>query len=190
MEVRPTPLAGCLELRPRVFGDERGRFVKTFHAGQFRDLGLETGFREQYYSVSGRGVLRGMHFQTPPDDHAKLVTCLDGEVMDAVVDLRRGSPTYGQAYALTLSGAEATLLYVPAGLAHGFFTLSDSATLLYNVTSVHSPAHDAGVRWDSVGVAWPGAQPILSARDAAFPRLEEFDSPFEYRPYVEGAPHG
>ena len=180
MKVEPTSIPGCFIVEPPVFEDLRGRFVKVFHAPAFAGLGLVSSFAEDYYSVSHRGVLRGMHFQKPPSDHAKLVYCVDGEVLDAVVDLRRGSPTYGQHVTVELSATKANMIYVPRGLAHGFYTLSRQATMIYKVETVHAPADDAGVAWNGCGVAWPSPSPILSARDEGFPALADFNSPFLY----------
>lgn len=174
----PTRLAGVLAVRPTCREDPRGRFVKTLHAEAFTAAGLRADFRESYFSTSTRHVLRGLHFQTPPADHDKLVYCASGRVFDVVVDLRRSSPTYGACETFVLDGREAAGLYVPTGCAHGFLTLSAEAMLLYFVTSVHAPAHDAGIRWDSVDVAWPARDPILSDRDRAFPALAAFDTPF------------
>lgn len=179
VEMTETGLPGCLVLQPRVLEDARGRFVKTFHDGAFRALGLEANFVEQYYSHSHRGVVRGMHFQRPPAQHAKLVYCVQGEVFDVVLDLRRGSPTYGQARSVTLSARQGNAIYIPAGFAHGFCATSD-ATLVYNVTSGYAPEHDSGVRWDSIGIDWPAGTPLVSPRDAVFAALADFDSPFTY----------
>lgn len=173
-------IPGCFEIQPKVIGDHRGHFVKTFHAPSFLDLGLETHFVEEFYSVSKRGVLRGMHFQIPPEDHVKLVYCAGGSVLDVVVDLRRGSPTFGRHTGVTLSAEKGNMLYIPKGLAHGFVCLTESALMMYKVSSVHSPAHDAGIRFDSAGIQWPGADWILSARDQGLPALDEFESPFSY----------
>lgn len=180
MEVVPSPIPGCFELFPKVFSDARGTFVKTFHDGQFKAQGLEAGFLEEYYSVSHRGVLRGLHFQLPPMDHIKMVYCVEGEVMDVVLDLRKGSPAYGKHAVFNLSGDAANMLYIPAGLAHGFYVKSDRAIMLYKTSTVHSPSHDAGIRWDSAGIPWPSDEPVISSRDASFPSLAEFESPFSY----------
>lgn len=180
MEKRETAIPGCFELRPQTTKDARGRFVKTFHSEWFAHNGMRTDWREQYYSVSRRGVLRGLHFQAPPHEHAKLVFCTSGEVMDAAVDLRIGSRTYGQHVCIVLSEAQGNAVYLDAGLAHGFYTLTESATMVYNVTSVYSPDHDAGIRWNSAGIAWPSDEPIVSDRDRGFPALHEFASPFHH----------
>jgi len=180
MQATPTALPGCLLLQPRVLQDDRGSFVKPFTAQDFGALGLATQFAEQYYSHSRRGVVRGMHFQRPPAQHAKLVYCVHGAVFDVVLDLRAGSPAYGQAASFTLSAEEGNALYIPAGMAHGFCATSELATLVYNVTSAYAPEHDSGVRWDSIGVDWPVQAPLLSPRDLTFAALADFDSPFAY----------
>lgn len=180
MERIATNLEGCWEIRPRLIADDRGTFVKTFHRATFEQWGLPTDFPEAFYSVSRRGVLRGLHFQLPPAAHAKLVTCVSGKILDAAVDLRQGSPTYGRHALLELSAEQANMLYVPVGLAHGFYALTDRATVLYNVTTMHAPALDTGIRWDSAGIPWPEPRPVVSARDAAFPSLSDFQSPFTW----------
>ena len=177
----PTAIPGCIELQPAVLADGRGAFVKTFRQDWFAEAGMRTDWVEQYYSVSEKGVLRGLHFQLPPHDHAKLVYCTAGEVMDVAVDLRVDSPTFGRHVCVTLSAGKGNMLYLESGLAHGFYTLSDSATMLYSVTSVHAPGHDAGIRWDSAGIPWPDGNPRLSERDQALPPLREFASPFRFR---------
>lgn len=179
-EIKPSKLAGCYELQPKVFEDERGRFVKIFHEQVFAEKGLETGFAEEYYSVSCKNVIRGMHFQLPPMDHVKLVYCVQGEVMDVVVDLRVGSPTYGQYAVFELSAIKANSIYIPKGMAHGFCAQSDQAIMVYKVSTIYSPAHDAGVLWNSVGIPWPTAKAILSGRDQSFPPIDKFVSPFRY----------
>jgi dTDP-4-dehydrorhamnose 3,5-epimerase len=179
-EIRETRIAGCVELRSTIHQDERGRFVKTVHADWFARHGLSADFREQYYSESRRDVVRGLHFQAPPHHHAKLVYCAHGAILDAVVDLRVGSPTFRGHAVVRLDAQTGNMLYVPPGLAHGFLTVSGSALVVYNVTSVHAPAHDLGILWSSAGIAWPVTSPIVSARDAAFPPLAEFASPFTF----------
>lgn len=180
MKIEETGLPGCRHIQPRLLTDLRGRFVKTFHAGLFAEYGLKTGFVETFYSVSRRGVLRGLHFQAPPCQHAKLVYCVYGKVLDAVVDIRRGSPTEGQSYAVELCADRGNMLYMPEGFAHGMLALTDEARVAYQVTSVFSPEYDAGIRWDTAGIAWPERNPILSARDLALPPWDGFHSPFTY----------
>jgi len=180
MLIYKTKLPGCYLLQPVRARDHRGIFVKTVHPGVYGEHGMESGFVEQFYSVSYRGVLRGMHFQVPPFHHAKLVYCLRGRILDAVVDLREGSPTYGRFERFELSGKNGSLLYIPAGMAHGYYVDSPYALVLYNTTRPHSPEHDGGIRWDSAGIPWPSSLPILSERDRAFPSLNDFSSPFRF----------
>lgn len=179
-DLKPSAIDGCFEVQPRVFSDARGRFVKVFHRVAFGDLGLATDFAEEYYSVSQCGVIRGMHFQTPPADHVKLVYCVQGEVFDVVLDLRVGSPTYGKTATFQLSAEQGNYVYIPSGMAHGFCATSETATLVYKVTSVYAPANDTGVRWDSIGVEWPAEAPLVSDRDAGLVSFADFVSPFVY----------
>lgn len=179
--LKESGIPGCFELQPKVFRDERGVFVKTFHEDLFAKIGLQTKWVEEYYSLSRQGVLRGLHFQLPPHEHDKIVYCVAGEVMDVVVDLRNGSPTFGQCAWFTLNSEVANMVYIPRGLAHGFFTLSDTATMMYKVSTVYAPDQDAGILWNSVDVPWPSAHPTLSQRDSEFPPFSSFVSPFLFK---------
>ncbi len=181
MEAKPTKLPGCFELWPQIREDQRGRFVKTFHRDVFDQHGLETHFAEEYYSVSRKSVLRGLHFQVPPMEHVKMVYCVRGVVFDAVVDLRIGSPTYGQHAAFRLSADNGNIIYIPPGLAHGFYVLDDLAVMLYKVSSVHAPDHDTGILWNSLDIPWPDPSPNISERDQQFPSLADFTSPFRFK---------
>ena len=174
----PTKIAGCYEISPQISEDNRGRFVKTFDKQNFISNGLESEFCEDFYTTSKYGVIRGLHFQSPPSDHAKLVYCSDGLIFDVVLDLRVGSKTYGEFEVFELGGIKANALYIPRGLAHGFCVLSDSATVAYKVSSHYSPMYDGGILWDSVGIDWPVKSPIISSRDQTFPALAEYKSPF------------
>ena len=185
LKVVQTPVPGCIELHPHIYGDARGQFLKVFHEPLWKQLGLLTRFDEEFYSHSVQNVIRGFHFQKPPMQHTKVVFCVHGEVLDVVVDLRKGSPAFGTYYATRLSQQAGNILYIPEGLAHGFCVLSKEATLYYKVTTVHSPLHESGILWNSAGVAWPVKNPVLSARDQKFPRLSEFDSPFQMKKYEE-----
>ena len=180
MDLIKTQIDGCYELQPNIFDDARGRFVKIFNETEFGSFELETAFKEQYYSVSKKNVVRGMHFQQSPFDHVKLVCCLQGAVFDSVIDLRVGSPTYGKSETFELTADKANSIYIPKGVAHGFCTLSDEAILIYNVSTVYSAECDAGILWSSGDIAWPVQDPILSARDRNFPSLDRFISPFKY----------
>lgn len=158
--------------------DARGDFRKVFDAAQLERLGLGTPVEEIYLSTSEAGVIRGMHLQLPPHDHVKLVCCLQGRVLDAIVDLRAGSPMYGRFETVELDPRQSQVLHVPSGVAHGFCVLEGPATLLYAVSTRHAPQHDSGIRWDSFGMTWPVADPVVSERDAALPAFVDFRSPF------------
>jgi dTDP-4-dehydrorhamnose 3,5-epimerase len=173
-----TEIEGVMRLHPVIFRDARGEFVKTFHSEQFRELGLDFEPREQFFSTSHRDVIRGMHFQNPPADHSKLIFCLQGTVLDVALDLRKSSRTFGKFVSTELSESNRTCLYIPRGCAHGFISLTEPSLVIYQTSTVHDPKHDAGVRWDSFGLEWPCANPILSDRDRQFPKLSEFPSPF------------
>lgn len=179
--LRPTALPGCVELTLPRSEDTRGSFLKLFHRDAFAAMGLEPGVAEVFCTTSHRHVIRGLHFQVPPHAHAKLVVCLDGEVQDVALDLRSASPCFGEHVSLKLSASEGNALYLPEGLAHGFCTLSDSATLIYLTTTCHAPDSDRGIAWDSAGIDWQCERPILSERDQGHPRLAEFDTPFQGR---------
>ncbi|CAM3563978.1 dTDP-4-dehydrorhamnose 3,5-epimerase family protein [Paracidovorax anthurii] len=187
MRFEESPLPGCYQIQPAVHPDGRGRFVKTFSRAEFLSRGLACDWAESFYSVSRRGVLRGLHFQRPPHHHAKLVHCSHGRLFDAVVDLRRGSPTQGRFATFELDAERGNQIYIPAGFAHGCYALTEGATIVYHVTSAHAPQHDAGIRWDSAGIPWPDGHPLLSERDRGHPPLQDFDSPFAM---VDGLSHG
>lgn len=171
-------LPGCFIVQYPSFQDGRGHFVKTVQRSMFEAQGLEGDFRECFWSTSHKGVLRGMHFQTPPSDHAKLVYCTAGAIYDVALDLRVGSPTYGEHEVYELSGLSSRALYLPRGIAHGFLVREGPAVMVYHVTSEYDPERDAGIRWDSFGAAWPVERPIVSERDRGFVGLDGFISPF------------
>ena len=135
--------------------------------------------KEQYYTISKKGVLRGMHFQTPPREHNKLVYCTSGIILDVVLDLRIGSPSYLKHFSLNLSEEMGNILYLPAGLAHGFYSLTE-ATVSYNVSTVYAAEFDSGILWNSIGMTWPNMFPEISERDSKFSALENFQSPFKF----------
>lgn len=182
MKIQPTTIPGCFEIIPDIFTDERGSFVKTFHRDFFVEQSLEVDWREAYSSTSSKRVLRGLHFQLPPHDHAKLVYCISGEVMDVVLDMRVGSPAYGAHAIFQLNSTTAHMVYIPKGCAHGFYTLSEQATVMYKVSSVYAPNHDAGLLWNSVGIQWPDLEPVMSDRDKRLPAFVDFTTnPFTYK---------
>ncbi|MPN01148.1 dTDP-4-dehydrorhamnose 3,5-epimerase [bioreactor metagenome] len=178
--IKTNKFPGCYELFPNIRIDSRGTFVKTFHQATFDELHLEIDFAEEYFSVSHKGVLRGMHFQTPPYDHTKLVYCVDGEVLDVLVDLRLGSPTYGEFEVFNLNSIACNMLYIPPGLAHGFYVMSNRAIMMYKVTTLYNPEHDCGILWNSIAIPWPSDRPLISERDNNFQAFDEFRSPFQF----------
>ena len=180
----PTDLPGVVLVEADVFGDPRGWFVEVYHQPKFAAAGLKAGFVQDNHSRSVRGTLRGMHLQHP-HGQVKLVRVVQGEVFDAVVDVRRGSPTFGRATWAVLSAENRRQLWVPAGFAHGFCVLSETADFVYKCSDVYSPADERGIRWDdpALDIPWPVQTPIVSARDERLPRLADVDFPL---PSYEG----
>ncbi|GAC1549191.1 MAG: dTDP-4-dehydrorhamnose 3,5-epimerase [Herpetosiphon sp.] len=173
MERILTPLEGVVVLQPVVRPDARGFFLESYNQRTMAGIGIRTEFVQDNHSRSVRGTVRGMHYQVN-GGQVKLVRCLVGELFDVVVDLRRGSPTFGQWYGHILSAENFLQMYVPVGFAHGFCVLSEVADLAYKCSSYYSPADERGLAWDDpqVGIAWPVREPLLSERDQRNPRLE------------------
>lgn len=169
--------SGALLFKLERFEDARGSFVKTFARSVYEAAGLDVDFHEEFYSLSRKNVIRGMHFQRPPHDHVKLVACPAGAVLDVLLDLRQG-PGYGVVESVVLSADAPAVVVIPRGVAHGFKALADNSLMIYKTTTEYAPTHDAGIRWDSFGFDWGGEPPIVSARDAAHPALSDFQSPF------------
>jgi dTDP-4-dehydrorhamnose 3,5-epimerase len=169
-----TKLEGVVLIEPVVHGDERGFMVESFSRDAWAQLGVGVEFVQHNHSRSARGTLRGIHFQTEPGQ-AKLIRCARGEIVDVAVDLRRGSPTYGQWEAHRLDDDKHRQLFVPVGFGHGFAVLSDVADVAYLVSSLYDPATEKGIAWDDpeVGVEWQVADPLLSERDRGAPKLSE-----------------
>lgn len=174
MKIRDMELPGLKVIEPRVFPDERGFFHELFRADRYAQLGLDRPFVQQNISMSRRNVLRGLHYQLLRPQ-AKLVTVLQGEVFDVVVDIRRGSPTFGRHETLRLSASNHLALFVPEGFAHGFCALSDEARFFYMVSDYYAPGDEYGILWSdpALAVRWPVTEPTLSAKDAALPRLPD-----------------
>lgn len=175
MKIEAIPLPGVLLIQPKVHGDARGFFMETWNRQRYAEAGLDRDFVQDNLSFSRRGILRGLHFQQPRPQ-GKLVQVLQGEVFDVVVDIRRGSPTFGQWHGVLLSAANRHQFYVPEGCAHGFCVLSDSALFAYKCTDFYDPTAEYSLRYDDpdFAIEWPIADPVLSTKDAAAPGLKDF----------------
>ncbi len=174
MEVVATPIAGVLLIKPQVWRDARGFFVETWQRERYRAAGIDLPFVQDNHSRSTRGTLRGLHFQKK-FPQGKLVSVARGAVFDVAVDIREGSPTFGQWFGAELTEENQRQIWVPPGLAHGYCVLSEVADFNYKCTELYHPEDEDGVRWDDpdLAVAWPVAEPLLSAKDAALPFLRE-----------------
>lgn len=172
------PLKDACVIDLPAFKDERGDFVKTFHDTILKENGIDFTLKESYFSHSVKDTIRGMHFQLPPHQHAKIVFCPEGAILDVIVDLRKDSATYGQYYAQELSSANNKAYYIPEGFAHGFKALTEGAITYYLVSSEYSKDHDTGILYNSFGFDWGVEHPIISPRDLSFPELSSFSSPF------------
>ena len=188
MEVLKTALDGVLILEPRVFNDPRGYFFESFSQREFDEklapiLGHSIRFVQDNESMSSYGVMRGLHFQRPPFTQSKLVRCVAGSTLDVAVDIRKGSPTYGQHVAIELTADNHRQLFIPKGFAHGFAVLSQTAVFQYKCDEFYHPEADGGISIldESLGIDWriPADKAILSDKDLRHPRLAEFESPFE-----------
>ncbi len=172
MKVIQTTLPGCVIIEPAVFGDSRGFFYEGWNKARFAEAGLNPEFVQSNVSASSRGVLRGLHYQWP-NPQGKYVSVLEGEVYDVAVDIRVGSPTFGQSASVMLTAANQRHLWIPEGFAHGFVVLSERALFSYLVTAPYDKSADAGIRWNdaSLGIDWPVSEPLLSDKDAVAPFL-------------------
>ena len=174
MKVIQTSLPGAVVIEPRVFGDARGFFYESYNKGKWQEAGLEADFVQTNVSRSARGVLRGLHYQWP-NPQAKLVSVLEGEVYDVAVDIRRGSPTFGQSAGVMLTAENHRHFWIPEGFAHGFCVLSEFATFTYQCTALYDARADAGIRWNdaALGIDWPISEPLLSEKDGRTPLLQD-----------------
>ena len=175
MKITQTELPDVLLIEPRIFRDQRGHFLETFHAARYANLpGLPPLFVQDNLSQSTRGVIRGLHYQIG-QPQGKLVMAVSGEIFDVAVDIRNGSPTFGRWIAATLSSENYRQLYIPEGFAHGFCVLSEVAMVLYKCTDYYAPAQERGIRWDDpgLGIPWPMSEPILSPKDREYPSLAQ-----------------
>lgn len=188
IEIRHVGLGGVLEITPKKFNDERGFFSETYNSGRLAEAGIDLVFVQDNHSRSAhKGVLRGLHYQLPPKAQDKLIRVSRGAILDVSVDIRKGSPTFGQWVAVELSAEKWNQLLVPKGFAHGFITLQDDTEVVYKATAHYSPEHDRSIRYDDpdIGIEWPlpAAEIQLSGKDQAAPRLADAEI-FTFRPIL------
>ena len=174
MDIKETNLPGVLILEPKVFTDDRGYFLETWNSTRYEQAGIPGPFVQDNISFSKQGILRGLHFQYP-QSQGKLIQVLSGEVLDVIVDIRVGSPTYSQWVAEVLSESNHRQMYVPPGFAHGYCVTSETALFSYKCTDFYNPATEHGIIWNDpdIGIEWPIEQPVLSPKDAVYPRLKD-----------------
>ena len=186
--IEPSHLDGVLLITPRRFGDHRGFFSESWNRKALEAEGVFLPeFVQDNHSMSSEvGTVRGLHFQSPPCAQGKLVRCGRGAIFDVAVDIRKGSPSYGQCFGLELSYENGKQLWVPAGFLHGFMTLEPNSEIIYKCTDYYEPKCDGAVRWDSCGIDWPidKISPVISEKDAVAPSFAEFDSPFTFEANV------
>ena len=177
MKILPTGLDGALIIEPDAHGDNRGFFMETFQKKRYAGAGIDVEFVQDNISFSVRHTLRGLHFQQP-HGQAKLVQVLDGEIYDVAVDIRRGSPTFGQWAGVLLSGENRRQFYLPQGFAHGFCVVSQTALFMYKCSDYYAPECEGGINWNDpdLAIPWPVRTPVLSERDASFPPLGAIDT--------------
>ena len=184
MEVIKTKIDGVVIIEPKVFSDARGYFLESFSQREFEEKVRKINFVQDNESKSSHGVMRGLHFQNPPYAQSKLVRCVRGKVLDVAVDIRKGSPTYGQHVAVELSEENHLQFFVPRGFAHGFSVLSDTAVFQYKCDNFYAPQSDCGINIldKSLGINWriPVDEAILSEKDTKHALLKDFESPFSY----------
>jgi dTDP-4-dehydrorhamnose 3,5-epimerase len=185
VEITKTKLSGVELLKPRRFGDHRGFFAETYSRRVYAEQGVGDEFVQDNHSLSATvDTVRGLHFQAPPRAQAKLVRCGRGAIFDVAVDIRQGSPTYGQWVGYTLSAENGAQLYIPVGFAHGFATLEPDSEIIYKCSDYYAPETEGALRWDDpdIGITWPlTCAPVLSEKDAEAPKLAELESPFTWQ---------
>ena len=180
MEVIETKIKDLLIINPKVFGDARGYFFESYNEADFKEHGINVKFIQDNQSLSNTGVLRGLHFQTPPYDQGKLVRVITGAVLDVAVDIRKNSPTYGEHIAIELSAENKTMFYIPPGFAHGFLTLQDNTIFSYKCTNLYNKASEGTVLWNdtNLNINWNISNPLLSEKDLVGTKFKDFTSPF------------
>ncbi len=179
-EFSPLSISGLVLIQPGVFKDSRGYFLESYKYSEFKAHGIEEKFVQDNISKSSTGVIRGLHYQNPPHAQGKLVSVLDGEIMDVAVDIRTQSTHKCRWIAEKLSSQNRKMLYSPPGFAHGFCVLSDYAVVMYKCTNEYSPDHDRGIVWNDpdISIDWPVKNPVISEKDKALPRFKDIESAF------------
>lgn len=182
MQIEKTHIDGVVIITPRRFGDDRGWFCETWSHAALSKAGIDLAFVQDNHSFSAEeGTLRGLHCQAPPHAQDKLVRCSRGVIFDVAVDVRRGSPSYGDWVGVELSAENGRQILVPKGFLHGFVTRAPDTEVQYKVTDVYAPDCDGAVRWDSIGIDWGiTGKPVLSAKDSAAPAFADWQSPFDW----------
>lgn len=178
--VKESKIPGCFLIQPKIFTDERGMLIKPYHSDKYKALGLHSQYNEELIVTSSKGVIRGLHFQYPPLPQIKLVSCVQGRILDVVLDIRKGSPAYGQWDSFILDNENNYVLYVPEGLAHGYAVFEENTVVCYRMSNVFSAELDGGIRWDSAGVNWGIESPVVSGKDRNLLPFCEIDSKFIY----------
>lgn len=180
MKIIETPLTGLYIIEPKVFKDERGYFYESYNQQTFSDAGIKDVFVQDNQSLSQKNVVRGLHFQHPPFAQAKLVRVIKGAVLDIVVDIRKNSPTYGQNFSIELTEDNFLMLYIPAGFAHGFATLTDNTIFAYKCSAFYNKASEDTILWNDpdLNIQWNVKNPIISEKDKYGKRFKDFVSPF------------
>ena len=180
MEISKTILEGLLIIKPDVFRDDRGYFFESFNNEKFSKEGLDVRFMQDNESLSMKGVIRGLHFQIPPFEQAKLVRVVKGSALDVAVDIRKSSPTYGEWTSVLLTGENKWMFWIPAGFAHGFATLEQDTVFFYKCTKVYNKESERSILWNDpdINIKWGIEKPIISERDKSAKGFREFKSPF------------
>jgi dTDP-4-dehydrorhamnose 3,5-epimerase len=182
MRIEQVPISGLMIISPNVFEDPRGYFFESYSKKAFVEAGITEEFVQSNQSLSQKGVLRGLHFQHPPFTQSKLVRVIQGSVLDVALDIRKGSPTYGQHFSIILSEKNRTMFYVPTGFAHGFITLEDNTIFSYKCGNYYNKAAEDGILWNDsdLNIDWNIENPILSEKDKVNTLFRDFNSPFNH----------
>lgn len=185
MEYQTTPINGLIVVKPTVFKDARGYFYESFNERAFAEIGITEHFVQDNQSCSQKGVVRGLHFQKPPYAQAKLVRILQGAAIDFAVDIRKGSPTYGQYYSVLLTADNFVQFFIPAGFAHGFSALEDNTLFAYKCSNFYNKSSEGSIRFDdpTLNIDWKIENPLTSEKDLQGEFFKDFDSPFDYNIY-------